>query len=556
METQSQTFVSLFLGTRFALLGRQIMALSIERQLPEELLDRVVSMCSGDTLTKLCLTSKQLNRIATPHLYSHINLGATEWDEGQTHISQLSHLLLTSKKHAALVTSVFVASSWGGEGELDEKEKEVWPLRMQELEACLNSHLSKFVLSDKDKIEVLDKVKTGLNEDAMLALLLLCLPSLRRVDINFGCCDKHEDFVSVFELLADNVQGQAVESRPRIDVMVKGEDDKYPNLPVHLAALLHMPYLRSIYGWKMGNHERDPDPDFGRLKPRSSHVEDIELRMSKIQKDNLSHLLAATIPGKLKTFNYEVGCTWAWCSISHPGIMTSLQDHRETLESLGLSHEDIYPHQAVNDDEELYPCDFRPFTALRRLKIAPCYIWGHSGVTEETELSKPTTKEMLWKTLPPNLEQLWICRAESPVSQWDGIDDGKPHFEYDCLLSALSLVIEHKEEYPKLSNIRIEFSPLAWPTNATFENLAAFCQSAERDGIQCTVILTDIYVPNTIETYPTNERRWGWNEDVVWGECFANQAAEKIWIDARTTSDLAQEIRDAREKTVAAHKKA
>lgn len=532
------------------------MALSIERQLPEELLDRVVSMCSGDTLIKLCLTSKQLNRIATPHLYSHIDLGITAWDEGQHLVSQLSHLLLTSKDHAALVTSVFVASSWGGEGELDEKEKTVWPLRTQELDACLDSHLSRFVLSDKDKIEVLDKVKTGLNEDAIMALLLLCLPSLRRVDINFGFCVQHKDFVSVFELLADNVQRQAVESRPRLDVMVKGEDDKYPNFSVHLAALLHIPYLRSIYGWKMGDHEGDPDPDFGRLKPRSSHVEYIELRTSKLHKDNLSHLLVATIPGKLKTFNYEVGCTWAWCNISHPGIMTSLQGHRETLESLGLSHEEFYPHQFDNDDEEPYSCDFKPFTALKRLKVAPCYIWGHTGFTDETELSKPATKEMLWKTLPPNVEQLWICRAESQVPQWNGIDDGKPHFEYDCLLPALSLVAEHREEYPKLSNIRIEFPPLAWPTNATFENLAAFCQSAERDGIHCTVILTDMFVPTSSATYPTNDRRWGWNEDVEWGECFANQEAEKIWIDTRTISDLAQGIRDARERTVAARKKA
>lgn len=547
------------------------MTFSIERQLPEELLDRVVSLCSEESLPKLCLTSRRLNRIATPHLYSRITLGTTAWDGGLSHTRELSRLLFTSESHANLVTSVYVAAAWEFESGNNEEEAErekadghenvektrktAWALRTQDLEAHLNNHLSQFALSDKDKNEVVDKVKTESNEDVTLALLLFCLPNLQRVDMNFGFSDQHEEFVSVFELLAESVQDKQDDQIPRLDVMVKGDDDKYPNLPVHLAALLHLRTLRSIYAWKMGDHEGDPDLDFARLKPRSSPVEYIELRTSKLHKENLGHLMAATIPGKLKTFNYEIGCTWAWCDITHPGIMTSLQAHHKTLEGLGLSHEDFYPHQFDNDSEEPYPCDFTPFTALRRLKVAPCYIWGHEGFNDEEELSKPETQEMLWKTLPPNLEQLWVCRADPQAAQWDGINDGKPHFEYDCLLPALHLVLEHVDRYSKLKNIRLEFSPLAWSANATFDTLATFCQDAKRIGIACTVILTDIYVPSDKGTYPTGERGWGWDEDVDWGDCFANQEAEKIWIDATISIDLARDIRGNRDRTLAARQK-
>lgn len=543
------------------------MAFSIERQLPEELLDRVVSICSDESLSELCLTSKRLNRITTPHLYSKITLGTKAWEGGRNHFRELSHLLLTSENHATLITSIMVEAAWGFQSEGDEEEDEdemedehddvgtkkktASSLQTHDFEACLKDHISLFDLSEKDKSEVWSKVQTGLNVEAMLALLLFCLPNLQRVDINFGFCEGHEDFVSVFEQLADSASAGHGDSSRRMDVMVKGDDDKYPNKPVHLAALLHLPYLRSIYGWKMGDHEGDPDPDFARLKPRSSHVEYIELRTSKLQKDNLRHLMAATIPGTLKTFNYEIGCTWAWCDITHPGIMTSLQAHHKTLESLGLSHEDFYPHQFDNDEEEPYSCDFTPFIALKRLKVAPCYIWGHEGFTDDTELSLPETKEMLWKTLPPNLEQLWICRADPQVAQWDGADDGEPHFEYDCFLPALHLVLEHMDRYTRLKNIRIEFSPLAWPKNATYDNLAAFCQSAESDGVSCTIILTDMFVRTADDVYPTNERRWGWDEDVEWGECYGNQEAEKIWLDTGIVDDLAQSIRGARDRTLA-----
>ncbi|KAL5115788.1 hypothetical protein ACEQ8H_006283 [Pleosporales sp. CAS-2024a] len=519
------------------------MAPSIERQLPEELLDMIISQCNRDDLLTICLTSKQLNRLATPRLYSFITFGKYIWDQGEIDSSQLqlAHLLLTSPTHAASVNSVFIAAAWAPQIEYisgkDQKNRQrLWRRKLQ---PCLKNNLSRFYLSEKDENDVLDKIQGGLNVDAIFALLLLCLPNLNWVDINFGYEHDHKDFVCIFELLAENVRLHSKELLPQIDVMVKGEEEKIPNAPETLAVLFHMPNLRSISGYKMDDDEDGLELIFSRLQPHSSPVKFIELRNSKLNANNLKKFMAATIPGKLTAFIYEIGCSWACCSITHPGIMESLRAHHASLQALGLSHEEFYPHQFDNEGEELFACDFKPFTALISLKVAPCYIWGHEGFTDETELENPATKEMLWKTLPPNLEQLWICRAESQTERWSGIDDGKPHFEYDCLLPALHLVVEHKVNYPKLSTIYIELAPLKWPKNAKFDNLASFSGLAIADP----------------HRYPPGERGWGWDEDVQWGQCVSNQEARKIWLNAEPVSDLARRIRTLVKISVAAEKK-
>jgi hypothetical protein len=278
------------------------------------------------------------------------------------------------------------------------------------------------------------EIKTGTNEDAIVALLILSLPDLQQLHMNFGFCETHDDFISTFELLADHLKLVDGNTSPPVDVLVTGEDEKYPNLPIHVAALLHMPNIRSLYGLNMGDDEGEPDPDsnpFARLKPRSCAVEYIELRTSKLYVDNFNWMMNAVIPGRFKTLNYEIGNTWAWCGIFHPAIMASLRPHHETLENLGLSHEAAYPHRFGPDSgDEPYPCDFKPFEALKRLRVAPVYVWGHNGFNDPTDLVACTTKEVLWQALPSNLEQLWICRAES---QNPPTDTTAPRFEPDCL---------------------------------------------------------------------------------------------------------------------------
>lgn len=132
------------------------------------------------------------------------------------------------------------------------------------MESTLRGRISRFQVPAKDIEQFYKKIKSGTNEDAIVALLILSLPNLRRLDMNFGFCDDHEDFISTLEMLADHLKLTGNSSSRPLHVLVKGEDDKYPNLPIHVAALLHMPNIRSLYGWKMGDHEGEPDTEMTR----------------------------------------------------------------------------------------------------------------------------------------------------------------------------------------------------------------------------------------------------------------------------------------------------
>lgn len=518
------------------------MLLSIERVLPEELLDRVISFSTRESLRSLCLASKTINRLATPYLYSNIYLKVTD------DLAALTHLVLTSPSHATLVKSLIVPHTWASVDSYTQPNKWTWPnLQDPAWQEYLKGKCAEYTPKKRVAVAMYEKIKTGANENAVLAFLLANLPNLRRLNINFGILDEHADFQSVWETIAPSIgtsSGSDVSTAP-IDILVMGSDDKYSNNTEHLAMFFYLPNLRTLYGYKHGDNEGDPDPDhpFMKLKPRSCQVEFIELRCAKLHGSYLQHLLRAAIPGKLKTFSYEIGGTWAWCEVEHPVIMTSLQPHHETLETLGLSHEDFYPYEGTDGDgsrEKPYMCSFTPFSALKKLKVAPVFIWGHDGITRETQLNNSDTKHMLWKSLPAGLEELWITRAEPQM-----LREHPTTLRWipECLIPALDLVVQHKDQaFKNLEHIRIELPLLVWK-DEWFDILALFCRSATKDGIRTTVILTDMF-----DRWGrlTIERPWGWNEDVEWEPCQYSQNREcaKLWIDAANHHDISQLLKD------------
>jgi hypothetical protein len=528
------------------------MSLSIDRKLPEELLDHVISLTSRETLLKLCLTSKTLNRLATLYLYATISLRETD------HLPALAYLIFTSPTHAALIKSFIVSETWA---KIEEQFTEwSWP-RPEDpaLQSVLRGKCAEYTSNEDEAHGMYQKIESGANEDAVLALLLASLPKLRRLNINFGICNGHADFIALWPRIVNGIRSSnnaAVTSTTSlttekartalsvpIDIMSTGSENKYPNDPIHFAMSMHLPNLRSIYGWRLGDAETVPDPEsnpFAQLSPRSCPVEYIELRASKLHEDNFSYLLGTTIPGKLKSFSYEVGCTWAWCTVEHSKIMTSLVSHRGTLETLGLSHEYYYPYELDYRINKPYPCSFTAFTALKRLNVAPVYVWGHAGFTEKASLVNPETKEMLWKALPENLEELWISRAHHQEFR---DNDATIRFVPDCLLPGLDLVVGNKNHaFPKLEHLRIELPPLVWK-DEWFDTLASLCGNAAANGIETTIILFDMF---DRWSKLAVEQRWGWNQDVEWEPVrySINRETAKVWIAAAEHEDLAQVLKD------------
>jgi hypothetical protein len=539
------------------------MSHSIEQKLPEELLDHIVTSTTHDTLRSLCLTSKIFNRLATPRLYSSIVVKET------LHLPALAYLAFTSPAHATLIKSLIVPNTWS---EREERNKDwSWPTPEDpNHEEVLKARCAEYASSDEEAEDMYEKIQSGGNDDAILAMLLASLPKLRKLDISFGCGAEHADFVVMWPAIVENLRrkGETPEASsnrtddvPRstplstpLDMMVKGEDTKYPNDPDHLAIFFNMPNLRSIYAFRFGD-EYEPNPPnnpFLELKERSCPVEYIELRTSKLASENLRLLLGATIPGKLKTFIYEIGCTWAWVDVHHSVIMQILQPHLYTLESLCLSHEEFYPYLSTGEEvDKPYPCSFTPFIALKRFKVAPVYIWGHSGFTDSAKLARPDAKDMLWKSLPGSLEELWITRAEHQKVEGQ---DAATEFVPNCLIPALELVaLNKKQAFPNLKHLCIELPPFVW-TNDWFDRLASVCATAAAHDIHCTIIFCDL-----IDRYGhlTVEKLWGWNEDVWWepSRYSCNGESPKMWIDAASHEDLAQRLKDLKEKVEGENKR-
>ena len=495
------------------------MSLSIEEKLPTELLEHIVSLSTRESLLSVCRTSRTLNRLATPWLYSEIYLRETD------NLAALAYLVFTSPAHASLVKSFIVPRTWA---DVEERYSNgSWPRSDDPgVHEILRQKCAEYTSTVEEAEDVYGKIQSAKNEDAIMALLLVGLPKLRRLNIN---CDLygHDDFVS---LLPRVIRGNPHAMSEPIDILVAGADDKYSSDTSHVAAFFHLPNVRSINGWKHGDSEvHDENALFSKLEPRSCPVEYLELRCAKLDMENFQGMLNATIPGRLKTFNYELGGPWAWCDTAHPAMMRSLEPHHETLETLGLSHEDFYPYVDNGSAErsKAYPCSFTSFTALKRLKVAPVYIWGHQGFTDQTTFRTGASRDRLWSILPKTLQELWITRAQAQESR-ENI--GATAFVPQCLLPALDLVVQNKRtSFPQLRHLRVELPLLDWKDD-WLDSLASISRAAAAEGIQISIILYNMfsrYGPISAE------QNWGWNEDIKWepSRYSDNLECPKIWIE-------------------------
>jgi hypothetical protein len=547
------------------------MPLSLEHDLSEELLENIISFSSQDSLTKLCRTSKKFSRIATPHLYSSVFLDDGYPDTGVKHLLPFAYLIFSSPSHASFVQSFAIRDTWGEDAPVEKEEEDVdpndkydkrpWPkYAKSELESVLKKTCAEYAVHQKEAGVLYKKIKTGANENMILALVLANLPNLRKLDLSMGTALERDDFLQLFDRVANRTKpfdklpaeidftssektkaSSSIAFSLPMDVLVTGSDDKYPHDPNHVAIMLKLPNVRSLYGWKMGDEEDlQEDSAFKKLQPRSCPVEYIELRTSKFHSDHLQLLMDATIPGKLKTFSYEIGCTWAWVDVEHAKIMKSLEAHHDTLERLALSHEEFYPYQFGNENEKPIPVTFNSFKVLQKLKVAPVYIWGHDGISDESSLQNPKTREWLWKALPETLEELWITRAVEQ-GETKTLEKQAVRFVPDLLIPALELVIQYKSQaYPKLSCLFIEFQLSSWK-DEWIELLDPICQQAEENGVRCTLILTDAEQ----EGYACGnftERGWGWNEEVKWQECLPNKEPPKTWLNVTRGENLGRKL--------------
>ncbi|KAK3060590.1 hypothetical protein LTS18_008206 [Coniosporium uncinatum] len=288
--------------------------------LPEELVDRIVSYLPQSSQCILSRVSKHFNRIATPRLYFSIYFRNATMDKGTPWLLHLTYLLLKKPSLAIFVHSVTLRDVLcDGQVPLpaDFKDNDNgtrkalrWP-QEPDLDDVLNAGLKRYSASktrskNKRLEEQLSKLKSGC-EGGILALLLLHLPKLRKLDFSFFSAPL---LLETFQQVAN--KNAPVDSvlvfQELTDVMFNGCDEKEPNPPDLFFACFGLPVVNRIHANRLGNNMQDePTAVIAEMEPRSSSVEFVEMRCSKLWQNDLVNVLRAC--KKLKTLIHEVGNT-------------------------------------------------------------------------------------------------------------------------------------------------------------------------------------------------------------------------------------------------------
>jgi hypothetical protein len=137
--------------------------------IPEELISHILTFLPRPARHSLCLTSRDLNRITTPTLYTHITLTGTDF----SYLRSLALLIWTSPKHSALVRSLSVRRAYGG-------DLKPWPaLQGVDLHELVGRLVVAYV-KEEERVAWEKKVEAG---DALCiaSLLLRSLPGVDRM---------------------------------------------------------------------------------------------------------------------------------------------------------------------------------------------------------------------------------------------------------------------------------------------------------------------------------------------------------------------------------------
>jgi hypothetical protein len=139
--------------------------------LPDELLDLILhNISSRTTLHTLCFVSRNINRLATAHLYSSISLLKDDFK----YLRPLALLFWTSDPHRQAVRSFAVHHAYGGN--LDP-----WP-KHEDLNAIIRRNVEAFVRKADWEVWYAE-VRDGSDSTRIASLLLRSCPNLKRMQL-------------------------------------------------------------------------------------------------------------------------------------------------------------------------------------------------------------------------------------------------------------------------------------------------------------------------------------------------------------------------------------
>ena len=265
--------------------------------LSEELVDTIILHipASGD-LCNLALTSRQLYRITTPHLYGNIRLTLEKDENSYKRLHFLVETLLHSSKLADIVRNLKIRNKWGC----------AWEPRENRGPGGLHPVFKQKILSRIHKTE--DKTGVWDSREALIVVLLYLVPNLRSLDTNMP-----DEVGKYWEwLMKQLISHKALINLEELAIVEPAREKTSHR------AFLHLPRLKSAYFYNLFELSDDGPPVFedevehtkeayqqyltnvsdaisihrGRFAPNDLHkIEHLEIRLANLDFESLLQII-------------------------------------------------------------------------------------------------------------------------------------------------------------------------------------------------------------------------------------------------------------------------
>ncbi|KAF3941785.1 hypothetical protein ABW19_dt0204866 [Dactylella cylindrospora] len=506
--------------------------------IPVELLLQVISYIpETSSLYSLCLTNRRLNTLSTPLLYRTIHFrtdvesvtagkGMQTWMAQMPGLRSFSISVLSRPELAGYVRHVSFRDDFKSQDDMDHwedvRQHSIEYLRTRpvpwdsELEGLSSEDEQVLMFQTMDMIciggfkivgplerELVDAVgrladdpneedewkrqlsKHG-NEDALVAVVIPHLKRLERFDYTLPYSARNWN-----KMLKRAIRDPQLGFFGGLKSMMVTSLQEYSGANwSKMVPLFRMLSVKEIF---MDRFEGDP-PSTEKLQriteslpPKSSNVEVLEIRDSRVGLDGLEILLRA--PRKLKSFIYEMYLhEMDTQKVVHERIQRALNTQKDALAELALEvGEAIYPARGSRWSERLY---LGGLTKLRRLRLSHLFLEPVNGWNG-------TTRAYPDGRFPESLEELYIM--------------GGSERTIDAITEGLSIEIATGglPRLKKLSWLK-KFLKISVPT---YRSLGALKETAAKSGVAI-----EVWGTQAIEDGGTPvQRGWGFDGVIEWG---------------------------------------
>jgi hypothetical protein len=161
--------------------------------LSEELLIQIINFVEYSTLLSLTLVSQTFNRLTTPCIYGNVQFWGGSIYEGVTYLIPFTFLILQKPNIASLIWSFYIRDHFGDSETLNPLRSDLkrgewapdrkgWPSH-PELDRILRKAVEDVESDQPEQTKLLEIVRNGSDEGAILSILLPKLPNLHRLDL-------------------------------------------------------------------------------------------------------------------------------------------------------------------------------------------------------------------------------------------------------------------------------------------------------------------------------------------------------------------------------------